>query len=308
MNRITIENAGNISPLRRQERVAAYTSTGDPHKGACTRVIAQPSQHGEDRNPVANTTPLSVSQPSREHYDVIIVGSGMGGGTLAFALKDAGITVLLIERGGFVPQEAQNWDAEAVFAQGRYKNAEDWYDTEGRPFSPGTYYYVGGNTKFYGSSLVRFRREDFQVHHPPRRASPPPGRSGTTTSPRTTAAPKRSTRCTATSMTRRCRAVNPSRSAASVTNHRCKRWPTGCASWATPRRRSRSASTCARADPAFVAPPATASPAERWPNRMPTCPAYVPPSPAAPSNSSPTPVSIGYSPTPPADAPPVSNV
>jgi choline dehydrogenase-like flavoprotein len=167
MNRITIENAGNISPLRRQERVAAYTSTRDRHKAACTRVIAQPSQHGEDPNPVANTTPLSVSQPSREHYDVIIVGSGMGGGTLAFALKDAGITVLLIERGGYVPQEAQNWDAEAVFAQGRYKNAEDWYDTDGRPFSPGTYYYVGGNTKFYGSSLVRFRREDFQstTHH-----------------------------------------------------------------------------------------------------------------------------------------------
>ena len=116
---------------------------------------------------MANTTPLSVSQPSRERYDVIIVGSGMGGGTLAFALKDAGITVLLIERGGYVPQEAQNWDAEAVFAQGRYKNAEDWYDTEGRPFSPGTYYYVGGNTKFYGSSLVRFRREDFEstTHH-----------------------------------------------------------------------------------------------------------------------------------------------
>jgi choline dehydrogenase-like flavoprotein len=111
---------------------------------------------------VASTAPLSVSRPSRGHYDVIIVGSGMGGGTLAFALKDAGVTVLVVERGGFVPQETQNWDADAVFAQGRYKNAEDWYDVEGRPFSPGTYYYVGGNTKFYGSSLVRFRREDFR--------------------------------------------------------------------------------------------------------------------------------------------------
>ena len=256
---------------------------------------------------MANTTPLSVSQPSREHYDVIIVGSGMGGGTLAFALKDAGITVLLIERGGYVPQEAQNWDAEAVFAQGRYKNAEDWYDTEGRPFSPGTYYYVGGNTKFYGSSLVRFRREDFEstTHHDGESPAWPFGYDDL--------APHY----------RRAEEVykvhgdlddptlprsEPFPFPASVTNHRCKRWPTGCASWATPRRRSRSASTCARADPAFVAPPATASPAERWPNRMPTCPAYVPPSPAAPSNSSPTPVSIGYSPTPPADAPPVSNV
>jgi choline dehydrogenase-like flavoprotein len=110
---------------------------------------------------MVNSTPLSVSRPSRDHYHVIIIGSGMGGGMLASALKDAGVTVLLIERGGFVPQEPQNWDADAVFKQGRYKNAENWYDAEGRPFSPGTYYYVGGNTKFYGSSLVRFRREDF---------------------------------------------------------------------------------------------------------------------------------------------------
>jgi choline dehydrogenase-like flavoprotein len=110
---------------------------------------------------VVNSTPTSVARPSRDHYDVVIVGSGMGGGTLAFALKDSGVTVLLIERGGFVPQEPQNWNADAVFDQGRYKNAEDWYDVDGKPFSPGTYYYVGGNTKFYGSSLVRFRREDF---------------------------------------------------------------------------------------------------------------------------------------------------
>jgi choline dehydrogenase-like flavoprotein len=111
---------------------------------------------------VVDALPVSNSRPSREHYDVVIVGSGMGGGTLAFALKDAGISVLLLERGGFVPQEPQNWDPDAVFAQGRYKNAEDWYDVDGSPFSPGTYYYVGGNTKFYGSSLVRFRREDFR--------------------------------------------------------------------------------------------------------------------------------------------------
>ncbi|TQC47655.1 GMC family oxidoreductase, partial [Rhodococcus sp. WS4] len=100
--------------------------------------------------------------PSKQSYDVVIVGSGMGGGTLAYALADSGVDVLLIERGDFLPQEKQNWDPREIFEGHRYANAEQWYDTSGTPFSPGTYYYVGGNTKLYGSSLVRFRREDFQ--------------------------------------------------------------------------------------------------------------------------------------------------
>ncbi|MBO3682142.1 GMC family oxidoreductase [Streptomyces sp. NEAU-YJ-81] len=101
--------------------------------------------------------------PKRSHYDFVIVGSGMGGATLAYALKDSGAGVLLIERGDFLPQEKQNWDAEAVFEKHRYQNAEQWYDADGKAFTPGNYYYVGGNTKLYGSSLVRFRREDFRA-------------------------------------------------------------------------------------------------------------------------------------------------
>src|SRR5882757_67077 len=105
-------------------------------------------------------------QPAKQHYDIVIVGSGMGGGTLAYALKDSGASILLVERGDFLPQERENWDVEAVFGQKRYKNAEQWYDEAGTGFDPGTYYYVGGNTKFYGASLTRFRREDFQsVRH-----------------------------------------------------------------------------------------------------------------------------------------------
>ena len=108
-----------------------------------------------------DNSPRRVRQPTRDRYDVIIVGSGMGGATLAYALKDSGLSVLVIERGDYLPQEPQNWDARAVFAEGRYKNAEPWYSVDGEAFSPGTYYYVGGNTKFYGGSLARFRREDF---------------------------------------------------------------------------------------------------------------------------------------------------
>ncbi|MFF1360013.1 GMC family oxidoreductase [Streptomyces sp. NPDC058297] len=101
--------------------------------------------------------------PTKTRYDFVIVGSGMGGAAMAYALKDVGASVLLIERGDFLPQEKQNWDAGAIFQRKRYQNAEQWYGVDGKAFTPGNYYYVGGNTKLYGSSLVRFRREDFKA-------------------------------------------------------------------------------------------------------------------------------------------------
>ncbi|KPW59403.1 Glucose-methanol-choline oxidoreductase [Pseudomonas syringae pv. broussonetiae] len=98
--------------------------------------------------------------------DVLIIGSGMGGSTLAHALGQKGINVLIVERGDFLPHEVQNWEAESVFGQGRYRNAEQWLDRDNNPFSPGVFYYVGGNTKFYGAMLPRFREADFlDVQH-----------------------------------------------------------------------------------------------------------------------------------------------
>jgi choline dehydrogenase-like flavoprotein len=96
-------------------------------------------------------------------YDIIIIGTGAGGGTLAYALRDSGARVLLIERGDFLPQEPENWSPEAVFDQQRYKPKEVWQDAEGQPFHPGVHYYVGGNTKVYGAALPRLRREDFEL-------------------------------------------------------------------------------------------------------------------------------------------------
>jgi choline dehydrogenase-like flavoprotein len=97
----------------------------------------------------------------KRDYDVIIIGTGAGGGTLAYGLKDSGARVLLVERGDFLPQEPENWDPHAVFDQGRYKAKEQWYDSLGQPFSPGVHYVVGGNTKVYGAALPRMRQADF---------------------------------------------------------------------------------------------------------------------------------------------------
>ncbi len=98
------------------------------------------------------------------HYDIIIIGSGMGGGALAYALRESGAKILLLERGDFLPREPQNWQVDAVFGQNRYKPAEHWIDaSSGSAFKPGVHYYVGGNTKVYGAALPRFRVEDFDA-------------------------------------------------------------------------------------------------------------------------------------------------
>ncbi len=95
--------------------------------------------------------------------DVLIIGSGAGGGTLARALADSGLKILILERGDFLPREWGNWDPDAVFREHRYHTDEQWRDGEGRPFSPVTGYHVGGNTKFYGAAVLRRRAKDFGV-------------------------------------------------------------------------------------------------------------------------------------------------
>ena len=96
-----------------------------------------------------------------EHYDVVIIGSGAGGGTMAYALAGTAARILVLERGDFVPQEEENWSPEAVWKHLRYQTQERWIDERGREFRPYTHYNVGGNTKFWGSVLYRLRREDF---------------------------------------------------------------------------------------------------------------------------------------------------
>ena len=102
------------------------------------------------------------------HYDVIIVGTGAGGGTLACRLAPAGKRILLLERGDFLPREKENWDTSEVFVRNRYTSTDTWYDNNGNPFQPGSHYFVGG-----GDEAVRGRP-----------VSPPQGRFWRAEAPR----------------------------------------------------------------------------------------------------------------------------
>ena len=94
-------------------------------------------------------------------YDVIVIGSGAGGGTLVNRLAPSGKRVLLLERGDWLTREPQNWSAESVFADNRYISEDTWYDADGEAFQPQVHYFVGGATKLYGAALYRLREEDF---------------------------------------------------------------------------------------------------------------------------------------------------
>jgi choline dehydrogenase-like flavoprotein len=98
-----------------------------------------------------------------DRYDLIIIGTGAGGGTVARALSGASRRILVLERGDYVPQEPENWSPGAVWRDERYRARERWLDARGEQFLPYTHYAIGGNTKFWGSVLYRLRREDFQA-------------------------------------------------------------------------------------------------------------------------------------------------
>jgi choline dehydrogenase-like flavoprotein len=101
-----------------------------------------------------------------ETYDVIIIGTGAGGGTLARHLAPSGKRILVLERGDWLPREPQNWLAQDVFVENRYVSPDTWYDGAGKPFQPQIHYFVGGATKLYGAALYRLRAEDFgEVRH-----------------------------------------------------------------------------------------------------------------------------------------------
>ena len=153
-------------PAARGEHAGARWIAG-PETGMSTgrrSVPGEASSTGGDARPAARDDVRTVA--TDQHYDVIVIGTGAGGGTLAHRLAPSGKRVLILERGDYLPRERDNWDSTAVFVTGKYRAPEFWYDAHGHEFPPEVNYYVGGNTKFYGAALFRLRPEDFgEIQH-----------------------------------------------------------------------------------------------------------------------------------------------
>jgi choline dehydrogenase-like flavoprotein len=93
--------------------------------------------------------------------DIVIIGSGIGGSTVASGLAGSGAKVLILERGERIQATSETRDTAAIFGRGHFRPNEMWREAGGGLFNPGNYYYVGGNSKLYGGVLIRYRKEDF---------------------------------------------------------------------------------------------------------------------------------------------------
>lgn len=94
--------------------------------------------------------------------DIVIIGSGIGGSTVAAGLAASGASILILEAGERLADRPENRDARAIFQRGHFRPKETWYEANGTGFNPGNYYNVGGNSKFFGAVLSRYRKEDFE--------------------------------------------------------------------------------------------------------------------------------------------------
>ena len=163
-----------------------------------------------------------------DDYDVIIIGTGAGGGTLAHTLAPSGKRILLLERGDFLPREMDNWNPDAVFVDGKYISPDTWYDSRGHAVpAPGPLLRRRARPSSTARPSTGCGREDFG-EIPTWTGSRRRGRSATTTSSPGTPRPSSSTRCTVTGARTRPRATGRSRTRGrrSATSPACRRSPT----------------------------------------------------------------------------------
>ena len=93
--------------------------------------------------------------------DIVIVGSGVGGATLAAGLAPTGAKITILERGHQIPDDVPARDPWRIYTNSAFRSPETWLDERGQAFEPGNYYNIGGNSKLYGAVLIRYRRQDF---------------------------------------------------------------------------------------------------------------------------------------------------
>ncbi len=95
-----------------------------------------------------------------QSWDVVVIGTGFGGSMAALPLVQAGLRVLLLERGRWVDRDASAWDPRAILIDRKYRSDS--------PYQHGPHLVypdeaVGGKSVFYGAASFRLREQDFAM-------------------------------------------------------------------------------------------------------------------------------------------------
>lgn len=115
--------------------------------------------HGYDNFQIDRTKLAQDGVPrnTREDilYDVIIIGSGMGGGSLADALSDAGVKMLVLEAGGLtLPTHMTNLPGDWTRTANHHKVGH-FVNEPGSDFLPGVHLSLGGRSVYWSGLIPR---------------------------------------------------------------------------------------------------------------------------------------------------------
>jgi choline dehydrogenase-like flavoprotein len=99
-------------------------------------------------------------------FDAIVIGSGFGGSMIARSFVDAGLDVLMLERGDWVVRGPHNWHPDGTLDLTPYATSEPPYRVlaGGNSDSLVACSCIGGPSVFFGGVSLRFREGDFEQH------------------------------------------------------------------------------------------------------------------------------------------------